>query len=620
LGSRTSTGPATGTLNLNGGTLTITTTGTGITGGSGTSTVNFNGTTLKAGASTANWIEGLTTANIQAGGALLDTNGFNVSVAQAFSGTGGLSKLSSGTLTLTGSNGFTGATSITGGILSFGTTTALQGTSGVSIAGGAGLTYTGTTAAFGKNITVTSGTGTVRNTGGGSLTLSGTLTKNGTVLRLNGGAFNVTGQIVGANPNSDLLVDAAAVTLSNTNSYNGPTFVINSGTLTLGVNNAIPNNSIVTLGDAASVGTLQLNGFTDAIGGLAFGTGGGTLRLSATSTSAAPLTAVSGTMTLTNGTLDLAGSGSTAGLYRVLSAQSVSGSFANVTGASAAYRVITSSTSVDYQQRAVISSLTVTSPTAAIITGGSAAFTYSVANSAQAGGATLSFTGSGTSNVAGSSSGSAAAGNGSSGSISGLFFTGTSVGSGQLGTFTVSDPQAFGTTATGTVSVTVLDHATSSLGLTSLASPLTSTTVSLGQWNYATSTWESGGSNGLFTIYNLASTFGAEFTADLALLSATGTANGFSTNLNTFTDIVGGTSSQYSIFANTAGWNTSGLQTATFVLSMGDKVGMSGATTSNTLSITAQVIVVPEPAAIALAGIGAALAGCMAWRRHRSAR
>jgi fibronectin-binding autotransporter adhesin len=554
-------------------------------------------------------------SNSQIGGAGDLTLSGNITLASGSTTGGGFTKAGAGKLTLSGSSNYTGSTTISAGTLAFDRVAALESSSGISIAAGTVLDYTGTAGTLSRNVTVSSsGTGTIRNSGGEKLTLSGTLTKDGRVLRLTGGVFDVTGRIVGASANSDLLVDGTStVTLLAANTYVGPTFVNQASNLIVGINNAIPSNSVVTLGNATTTGTLSLGSFTNAIGGLAFGSGGGTLRLAATSTSAAPLTAATGTMTLTNGTLDLAGSGSTAGLYRVLSAQSVSGSFTSVTGASAAYQVITSATSVDYQQRAVLGAVTVTSPTVSIITGGSAAFTYTVANSALSGGADLGFSSGSLSNIAGSSSGTAAAA-GTSGAISGLTFTGTSVGTLQQGTFTVSAPSAFGTTtSTGTVAVTVLDHATSSLG--SGPSAVLSTVLNLGTWDYGSSTWTSGTSSGQFSIFNLASSFGSSLTADLSLVSVSGTGNGFTTNLGTYTDIAGGSSQQYSVFVNPASFLTSGTQSVTFTIAMSDKTGMAGATPSNTLSVTANVVVVPEPGALALAGLGIAAAWAL---RRRS--
>ncbi len=147
----TASGSTTGTLNLIGGSLTITTTGTaiGTAGSGGTSNLNIDGTTLKAGASSSTWIQGLTSAKIKSGGVTFDTNGFDIGVAQALledSGStgGGLTKLGSGTLTLTGTNTFTGATTVNGGKLVVTSGSALLSTS-VSI-GAAELQYNSSTA------------------------------------------------------------------------------------------------------------------------------------------------------------------------------------------------------------------------------------------------------------------------------------------------------------------------------------------------------------------------------------------------------------------------------------------------------------------------------------------
>lgn len=105
---------AAGTMNLNGGTLKI----SGFNGGAGTATANFNGSLIQAQANAAAFIQGLDTANIQAGGAKIDTQSFTLFSPQSFSGSGNLTKSGSGTLTLTGSNtGHTGNVVVNGGTL-----------------------------------------------------------------------------------------------------------------------------------------------------------------------------------------------------------------------------------------------------------------------------------------------------------------------------------------------------------------------------------------------------------------------------------------------------------------------------------------------------------------------
>ncbi len=116
-----------GTFNLDGGVLTT----ARIYESNGTatqynSTFNFNGGTLKALATTANgatFLQTLNTANVKAGGALIDTNGANITIGQALvadtvSTGGGLTKLGAGTLTLSGANTYTGPTLVSAGTLS----------------------------------------------------------------------------------------------------------------------------------------------------------------------------------------------------------------------------------------------------------------------------------------------------------------------------------------------------------------------------------------------------------------------------------------------------------------------------------------------------------------------
>ena len=105
-----------GEVHLDGGTLYT----PFVEDGSGASTFHFNGGTLKARNVTATFMQGLDTVDVQSGGAIIDTNGFNITLAQpllAGSPSGGLTKNGSGILTLTGNPTYTGNTVINAGQL-----------------------------------------------------------------------------------------------------------------------------------------------------------------------------------------------------------------------------------------------------------------------------------------------------------------------------------------------------------------------------------------------------------------------------------------------------------------------------------------------------------------------
>jgi autotransporter-associated beta strand protein len=132
------------TFNLNGGTLSV----FGILSANtaGTRTFNFNGGTLKAVANNTSFLNlgtGSAAANVRSGGAIIDTAGFDVTIAQALVNNGvdqdgGLTKNSNGTLTLSGSNTYTNNTTVNGGTLELAQAT-LAPNSTVIIASGAVL-------------------------------------------------------------------------------------------------------------------------------------------------------------------------------------------------------------------------------------------------------------------------------------------------------------------------------------------------------------------------------------------------------------------------------------------------------------------------------------------------
>jgi autotransporter-associated beta strand protein len=119
----------TGNLVLTGGVL-------GLVSDPATALLTFNGGSLQAlagFASNRNYVLGNASSTI-------DTNGFNVSVAGTVSGSGGLTKIGSGTLILSATDTYTGPTIVNAGRLVL----ASQGsTSAFTIAGGAALQFAG---------------------------------------------------------------------------------------------------------------------------------------------------------------------------------------------------------------------------------------------------------------------------------------------------------------------------------------------------------------------------------------------------------------------------------------------------------------------------------------------
>jgi arabinan endo-1,5-alpha-L-arabinosidase len=112
---------AVGVINLNGGVLTA----AQVTKGSGSGTLNLNGGALRASANQSIYMQGLTAANVDIGGAIIDSQAFTITLAQpldhksALGATpdGGLTKSGSGGLILTAANTYTGGTFVNAGRL-----------------------------------------------------------------------------------------------------------------------------------------------------------------------------------------------------------------------------------------------------------------------------------------------------------------------------------------------------------------------------------------------------------------------------------------------------------------------------------------------------------------------
>ncbi len=119
-----------GTYNLNGGTLIL----SSISSGSGTAAFNFGGGTLQACGDFTTTLP-MTLTGI-GGNANINTAGYAVTLSDQLFGTGGLNKLGAGTLTLSGTNIYTGLTTIAVGTLALGIDGSLA-SSVIDVCGGA---------------------------------------------------------------------------------------------------------------------------------------------------------------------------------------------------------------------------------------------------------------------------------------------------------------------------------------------------------------------------------------------------------------------------------------------------------------------------------------------------
>jgi autotransporter-associated beta strand protein len=121
----------TGTTSVSGGTLAIS---TDANIGAGTTALTLNsGTTLQA-----NGASSLSSHPITLNGSsTIDTNGSTFSISTVISGTGPLTKISAGTLTLSGANTYSNGTTISAGTLQAGAANTIPSTGLVTVSGGA---------------------------------------------------------------------------------------------------------------------------------------------------------------------------------------------------------------------------------------------------------------------------------------------------------------------------------------------------------------------------------------------------------------------------------------------------------------------------------------------------
>ncbi|SHE46364.1 autotransporter-associated beta strand repeat-containing protein [Marinomonas polaris DSM 16579] len=212
----------------------------------------------------------------------LISNANSVILSGILSGSGAMEKVDTGSLTLSGTNTYTGTTTVSAGTLT-GTTSSLTG----NIVNNAAVEFNQSTA--GEYSKVISGTGTVTKSGSGILTLSGVNTYTGSTTVSFGGLTLVGGSNI-ADTSAVTLASAATLTLSGGNETIGS--LAGAGNVVLGYRLTMGGNNTDTTFSGV-ISSTNTSGITK--------TGSGIFTLSGTNTYTGATTVSTGTLVASGG-------------------------------------------------------------------------------------------------------------------------------------------------------------------------------------------------------------------------------------------------------------------------------------------------------------------------------
>jgi fibronectin-binding autotransporter adhesin len=209
-----------------------------------------------AGVSIAN-LSGTGTVALGGNNLTVGSNDQDSLFAGIASGTGGLTKVGSGVLTLSGANSYSGLTSVQQGTLQLGASGVLADDSTLEVLNGATLDMNG----FDETVA--------------SFTIEGNLIGSGT---LTAALYNFLGGTIDHDLGTGAIYQISGITLLNGSSA-GSAVHVDGGTLQLGGNERLADTALVTVLAGA---TLDLQGYDETVGSLALaGTLDGTGTLSA---------------------------------------------------------------------------------------------------------------------------------------------------------------------------------------------------------------------------------------------------------------------------------------------------------------------------------------------------
>ena len=209
---------------------------------------------------------------------VIDVSGSQLTISSALTGTGNITKLSNGTLILSGPNGgYSGNFAVQGGTLSVSNASSALGTGSTTVSSGATLAITGamtlpttpitlsgvgyggngaleSTAAGSTNLggVITLAADSTINTTAGTLTMSGGITSTGsTNLTLNGAGNTMITSAITTNGGGVTVNSTGTTTFSGANTYTGATTVNSGATLKLsggGTSTTVAGNLVVNGG------------------------------------------------------------------------------------------------------------------------------------------------------------------------------------------------------------------------------------------------------------------------------------------------------------------------------------------------------------------------------------
>jgi fibronectin-binding autotransporter adhesin len=360
--------------------------------------INLDGGTLRFAQSVSEIFASFSLGEVefQSGGAIFDTQAFSVATSLGLQGAGSLTKIGTGTLSLSGSNGYTGATNIDEGTLAVSGSGSLAGSSSVNIGSAAVFTIEGSSLTSltikdlngagqvllgSKNLTLgtaNSGTyaGTISGTGGsltkqgtGTLTLSGSNSFSGGVTVLDGivSVFSATNLGAGSVTLSGGALQSRG-TFSTGKIFNlstgGGTLLVRTGE-TLGLTgqmNQLSGAQSLTIGDAANAGQVNFSGTANHTGTTTVASGTLSVNGSFSGTSAVSVAngaalagsgTIAGSVTVQNG--GKLATGNSIGTLTVGSASFESGSFFSLEGDGTFFDSLVVGGNVTLQSGALIS-------------------------------------------------------------------------------------------------------------------------------------------------------------------------------------------------------------------------------------------------------------------------